>query len=288
MKYRFIYLALSMAAILCGAYGLLVWKLNLGVDFIGGTIAEYRFDKEISTEDVNFEIENAGIKVNSIQSTSENSYFFKLSALDEKGKERLVGVINGVSGGNFEEIRFETVGPSIGWELIRKTIYAIIIASGAILLWVAYQFKSIKYGLAAIIAMFHDTFILIGSFSILGHFFGAEVDFLVVTAVLTTLSFSVHDTIVVYDRIREKKKKENSEIKDIANSAITETMVRSLNNSFTVIFMLVALILIGGSTIKWFATALLVGTVAGTYSSPFVAVPLLILSDRIIEKFKKK
>jgi preprotein translocase subunit SecF len=189
--------------------------------------------------------------------------------------------------GEAEEIRFEKVGPSIGPELIKKTIYAILMAALSILIWVAYQFKRTKFGTSAILAMFHDSFILIGSFSVLGHFFQAEIDFLFVTALLTTLSFSVHDTIVVFDRIREITRKYGGELPDVANKALTETMVRSLNNSFTIIFMLVALILLGGSSIKWFAIALLIGTILGTYSSPFVAVPLLVTWDEVQKKLKK-
>ncbi len=176
------------------------------------------------------------------------------------------------------------MGPSIGPELIKKTLYAVMLGSAFILLLLAKQFREIKYGVCAILAMLHDSFVLLGSFSWLGHFFGAEVDFLFVTALLTTLSFSVHDTIVVYDRIREITRKEGGDFEGIANRALTETMVRSLNNSFTIVFMLVAMILLGGATIRWFATALLIGTISGTYSSPFVAVPLVVVYHRWKEK----
>jgi len=148
----------------------------------------------------------------------------------------------------------------------------------------AYQFKSIKYGTSAVIAMLHDSLVLLGTFSLLGHFMGAEIDFLFVTAMLTILSFSVHDTIVVYDRTRETQKKYGGDMETIANKALTETMVRSLNNSMTIVFMLIALILLGGETIKWFAVALLVGTISGTYSSPFVAVPILVTWDKLIRR----
>jgi preprotein translocase subunit SecF len=163
----------------------------------------------------------------------------------------------------------------------------LIISAGGILLWIAYQFKSIKFGIAATLATLHDTLVLLGMFSLLGHFFGAEIDFLFVTAALTILSFSVHDTIVVFDRLREQRKKIGGDLKDLANTALTETMVRSLNNSFTIIFMLVALILMGGESIKWFAVALLVGTASGTYSSPFVAVPILVAWEEMEKKLKK-
>jgi preprotein translocase subunit SecF len=127
----------------------------------------------------------------------------------------------------------------------------------------------------------------LGIYSILGHFYGAEIDFLFVTAMLTVLSFSVHDTIVVYDRLREQKKKVGGDLIDLANRALSQTMVRSLNNSFTIIFMLVALILLGGETVKWFSVALLIGTISGTYSSPFVAVPILVTWDEIQKRIKK-
>ncbi len=121
----------------------------------------------------------------------------------------------------------------------------------------------------------------------MGHFWGAEVDFLFVTAALTTLSFSVHDTIVVYDRIREVNKKKRGEIIQVADQAVNETMRRSVNNSLTIIFMLLALIFLGGETIRWFGVALLIGTISGTYSSPFVAVPLLVTWEEMVKKFKK-
>ena len=287
MKYRKIYFVISIILIVIGVYSLVSWGFNLGVDFKGGTIAEYKFQESLSTEEVSKSLENEGIEVSSVQTTGEKQYIFRLSQLNPEEKDKFKSVLEG-SGKTFEELRFETVGPSIGPELVKKTIYAITIAAVVILLWVAYQFKSIMFGASAILAMFHDTFNLVGLFAILGHFWGAEVDFLFVTAVLTTLSFSVHDTIVVYDRIRESQKRFGVNLYDLANKSITETMVRSLNNSFTITFMLVALILLGGSTIRWFAVALFIGTVLGTYSSPFVAVPLLVTWDNLSKRLKFK
>jgi len=130
--------------------------------------------------------------------------------------------------------------------------------------------------------------VVIGMYSIFGHFFGAEVDLLFVTALLTILSFSVHDTIIVYDRVRESKKGFGDDIYHLANKAVSETMVRSLNNSFVVIFMMVALLLLGGETIRWFVATLLVGTISGAYSSPFVAVPILVTWDELEKKLKRK
>ena len=289
MHYRKIYFAISTILIFVGIFSLLSWRLSLGVDFSGGSIAEYKFSGTFSNEEAVKKLEEEGIEVWDIEKVKENQYLLRLSPLENEAKEKLNRILSDISKGKMEELRFETVGPSIGPELVKKTFYAIIIATSAILLWVAYQFRSVKFGASAILAMLHDTFILIGSFSLFSHFLEAEVDFLFVTALLTTLSFSVHDTIVVYDRIRESQKKFGGELYDLANKAVSETMVRSLNNSFTIIFMLVALILLGGETIRWFAVALFVGTVLGTYSSPFVAVPILVTWDSLSKKihFKK-
>jgi len=263
--------------VLVSIFSLIKWGLELGVDFKGGTVIEYKFEDNISTEDLSTDLNKGGLDIRAIQKSGENLYILKLGEINQEQKIKVEKIVSDFSSGSYIETRFETVGPSIGPELIKKTIYAILVAAGVILVWVAIQFKNIKYGASAILAMFHDSLILIGSFSLLGRILNVEVDFLFVTALLTTLSFSVHDTIVVFDRIREIKKKSDDKLTDIANKALSETMIRSLNNSFTIIFMLVALMLLGGSTVKWFAAALLVGTVMGTYSSPFVAVPLLIV-----------
>ena len=286
MKHRSVYLGISLFFLLIGLFGVLRWGLKLGVDFTGGAVVEYKFDGNISTEEINNKLSEKGFSINSIQKAGDSNYLFKFPPIEREDKEKVTLALEEILGSKVEELRFENVGPSIGPELIRKTVVAMLVSTVVILLWVAFQFKSFKFGTSAILAMFHDSLILIGSFSILGHFFGAEIDFLFVTALLTTLSFSVHDTIVVYDRIREYQKKEGGDIKELADKAISETMVRSLNNSFTIIFMLIALILLGGSTVKWFAMALLIGTVAGTYSSPFVAVSLLVTLDELGSKLK--
>jgi len=288
LRLRKIYFLISGILIGVGIFSLASWGLKLGVDFRGGAILEYEFSEDISTEEAAKKIEEQDIEVTSVQTIGERTYLFRLPAIEQDQKETIKNTLSEMVEGGVTELRFETVGPTIGPELVKKTIYAISFASIGILLWVAIQFKSIKFGVSAILAMFHDSFILIGSFSLLGYFFSVETDFLFVTALLTTLSFSVHDTIVVFDRIRESQKTYPGELLDLGNRAISETMVRSLNNSFTIIFMLVALVLLGGTTIKWFAVALFIGTVLGTYSSPFVAVPLLVTWDELIKRIKRR
>ncbi len=260
MKYRWLYLLISGTILVVGFLSMVKWGLTIGIDFTGGVVAEYK-----------------------LESSETKTFKYGPADADRAEKERVKLKNQGAT-----EIRFENVGPSIGPELVKKTVYALLISSGTILLWIAYRFKSFKFGVSATLATLHDSLVLLGSFSLLGHFLGAEVDFLFVTAMLTVLSFSVHDTIVVYDRIREFKKKFPDDIYNLANKAISETMVRSLNNSFTIIFMLIALILMGGETVKWFAVALLIGTISGTYSSPFVAVPILVTWDELAERFKSR
>jgi len=263
MKLRSLYFMISLIFVGAGVFSLFKWGLNLGIDFTGGVVADYRL---------------SGGEIKTIK-------------YGIKSEEEITKIRQDFKDQNAVELRFETVGPSIGPELVKKTFYALGLSALLILIWVAIQFKSIKFGVSAILAMVHDSLVLVGGFSLLGHLMGVEIDFLFVTAVLTILSFSVHDTIVVYDRIREKQKKYDpalgSNILALANSALTETMVRSLNNSFTIIFMLLSLVLLGGDTVKWFAVALLIGTISGTYSSPFVAVPILVTWEEIEKRFRK-
>ena len=287
MKYRIVYFLISATVIGAGIFAYLKWGLSLGIDFKGGALIEYQVGKDFSTEEAIKKIENPSLQVYSIQKAGENTYLIRTNTLNSYYRENIGTVLDELTGGDAREVRFENVGPSVGPDLIKKTIYAIAIAASAILLWVAFQFKSFKFGVSAVLAMIHDSLVLLGSFALFGHFFGAEIDFLFVTAMLTILSFSVHDTIVVYDRIRETRKKVGGSMTEMANMAISQTKVRSINNSFTIIFMLVALILLGGTSIKWFAIALLIGTISGTYSSPFVAVPLLVTWDELKRKIKR-
>jgi preprotein translocase subunit SecF len=288
MKYRLVYFIISGTVITVGVLGLVKWKPKIGVDFVGGAQLEYRFSEGISENTLTKILSNKSISVSSIQKTSDGTYIFKLPPIDTATKDKINKTLSDNLKSEVKELSFENLGPSVGSELVKKTIYALIFSTFAILFWIAYQFKSLKFGISATLATLHDTIVLVGTYSLLGYFWGAEFDFLFVTAMLTILSFSVHDTIVVFDRIREQKKRSTANLIELSNNAMTETMVRSLNNSFTIIFMLIALILLGGTSIKWFAAALLIGTVSGTYSSPFVALPILVTWDEIEKKIKSR
>jgi len=189
-------------------------------------------------------------------------------------------------GPTYRQESFETIGPVIGSEITANAVKAVIVAAILIVLYISWSFRkvpkpasSFRFGICAIIALLHDALVLIGLFSLLGHFFHVEVDSLFVTAVLTVIGFSVHDTIVVFDRIRENLLKSGSGVafEQIVNDSIVQTLSRSLNTSLTAILVLLSLLLFGGESIRWFVVALLIGIISGTYSSIFNAAPLLVV-----------
>ncbi|HBQ51168.1 TPA: protein translocase subunit SecF [Candidatus Daviesbacteria bacterium] len=275
MKYKLWYFLFSLALIIPGSYVLLTSGLKLGIDFTGGSLLEYRFEKQIALDDLK--------QYGQITPTLSNTYIIRSQP---KTKEE-VGKIKKeleTKFGKIEERRQEFVGPVIGRELSQKAFYALTIASLAIVLYIAFSFRKIpkpaspwRFGICAIVALLHDVLLVIGVFALLGKFLGVEVDTLFVTAILTIIGFSVHDTIVVFDRIRENSLKNiGKKFTAVANLAVVQTLGRSLNTSLTVVFVLVALLLFGGETIKWFTVALLVGIISGTYSSIFNATALLV------------
>lgn len=286
LKYRIVYLVISCLVIGVGLFSIIKWGFHYSIDFVGGTNLEYQLDKKINEksldkiikenkiEPLSLEIKDRqfNLKAKSLKQSDENS--FKASL--EKKLQVKVNVL-----------RSETVGPTLGRETMIKTSIASILAVLGILIYMSFAFKGFNYAVSAIIAMIHDFLVVVGSYSLMSHFFGAEVDTMFVTAVLTTMSFSVHDTIVIFDKIREYfQTEEGQDIEFFANKALTETMVRSLNNSMTIIFMLMSLALMGGSTIRFFVIALLIGTITGTYSSPFVATPILVWFEKRKKKLK--
>lgn len=274
MKFRPLFLFISLTLIIASIFSISRWGFKTSIDFAGGTVWEFSLNQE-DIPKVESIFDQNNIPLSSI-SYSDQKYTLKFANIDQNQKEKLEQSLIELDP-NYSQLRFETLGPSLGKELLKKTIYAIILSSLTLLIFIGRRFKDFSFGASAVLAMFHDAFILIGSFSIFGHFFGAELDALFVTAILTTLSASVHDTVVIFDRIRELKRINfRLDWVSLANQAVTETLTRSINNSMTIIFMLTALVVLGGDTTRWFATALLVGVIAGTYSSTGVAIPLVL------------
>jgi preprotein translocase subunit SecF len=225
-----------------------------------------------------------GISGVQIQTVGETGVLIKTAVLPQGAHEKILAALKEKTG-DFQEKRFESIGPIIGQELRKDAAWQLILVSLGIVLYIAYAFRRIqrpitswKFGWAAVIALLHDLLVVLGVFSILGHYKGIEVDSMFVTAMLTVLGFSVHDTIVVFDRIRENLKiYAGQPIEFVINHSITQTIVRSLNTSLTVLFVLLAMLLFGGDSIRYFVLALFIGIITGTYSSIFVASPLLVV-----------
>lgn len=290
MRYRLAYFLLSALVLIPGLYCLIRFGLKPAIDFTGGTLVEIKVDnpqKKNLIDNARNVINSQKLELSSLQTTTAQTILMRFKPLSREQYQKLIEELT-KSFGKVDEIRFETVGPVLGKELLQKTFIAAAIAATVILLYVGWAFRNVRFGVAAVLALIHDLLVVIGIFSLLGKFLGVEVDTLFVTAVLTTMSFSVHDTIVVFDRIRESQRKSNQQtLIKLINQSLTETMGRSLNNSLTIIFMLLALFLLGGETIKWFVLALLIGTISGTYSSPFVAAPILYLLHQFEDKKKR-
>lgn len=290
MRFRWLYFAISGVAIIPGLICLALFGLRLSIDFTGGSLLELRYQQKepAVTVDRQHIQELAGDTANiiSLQPSGSNQAILRMAEISNEQKDTLLKKFQP----NFkavEELRFETVGPTLGKELFEKTLAAVVVVSIGIILYVGRQFHSVKYGVCAVLAMFHDSLVLIGMFALFGKFLNAEVDVLFVTALLTTLSFSVHDTIVVFDRIRENTKKHPAaDFETLVDASVLETLGRSINNSMTIIIMLLVLVLLGGDSIRWFGVALLVGAVTGTFSSTFTAAPLLLVWDEIARKRK--
>lgn len=292
MKWRWLYFLISLTFLIPGVVSLISFGLKPAIDFTGGSLLEVSFDKVENDQQISYDALKNTLsgyyELDSIQQSEKNQVILRGKHIDNKTKNAALAALN-TEYGSVKEVRFEAVGPALGKELLKKTMVGVVIAAIIIMFYVWAVFHELKYGVSAILAMFHDTFILLGVFSLLGYFYQIEVDTLFVTALLTTLSFSVHDTIVVYDRIRELRKKHaNEKLIDLVDVAVTETLGRSINNSVTIIIMLTALAVLGGTTIHWFAVALLVGAVTGTYSSTFTAAPLLLLWEDIAAKRKRR
>src|SRR3989338_11551983 len=275
LKYRFLYLVISGLVIGIGIFSIVRWEFHYSMDFVGGTNLEYEINKNVDFKNVKKVLAENKVELISL-AKKDKTVLIRAKSLDEQKELKVRKDLESKLKTKITMLRFETQGPVIGKETIRKTVIASILAILGILIYMSFAFKSFNFAVSAIFALIHDFLVVIGSYSLLSHFFAAEVDLLFVTALLTTMSFSVHDTIVIFDKIREYGTADKAEIERYANRALTETLVRSLNNSMTIIFMLLALILLGGSTIRFFIIALLTGTITGTYSSPFVATPILV------------
>lgn len=291
VKYKNYFFLFSLIVLIPGLLALYIWGLKLGVDFSGGTLWEVRFTKVVTSQEIKQTLEENNIEVSQSANTSTNSVLLRLGETNEEKlketREKLEAKYE-----KTEDIRLETVGPTISKELTQKAVLAVGVSILAILSFITWSFRkvpkpasSLAFGLCTIIALVHDVLVVVGIFSILGHFLNIEVDSLFITALLTVIGFSVHDTIVVFDRIRENLIKHSDfDFDEVVNHSLLQTLGRSLNTSLTAILVLVALFLFGGESIKTFVLALLIGIISGTYSSIFNAAPLLTVWHKYFQK----
>ncbi len=294
MERKKIWFLISALLLVPGIVSLLVWQLKLGIDFKGGSLTEFSLtqsgDAKVLVEQgsgvIKKSYEANGVGDIQIQTNTPKSdeirFFVKSPNLDEAKHRDIVRRLE-ENHPKLSQLSFETIDPQVGADVTRKAMWAIVIASLVIIIYIALSFRGVpkptsswQFGVFAVIALLHDVLFIIGFYSLMGHFVGWEVKSEFVTAALTVMGFSVHDTIVVFDRLRENLKRfPASSFRQVANMSVAQTMSRSLNTSLTVILVLLAVVLLGGETIRPFATTLLVGIAVGTYSSIFVATPLL-------------
>lgn len=291
IKYRYLYFAISLLVIIPGIAALIMWGLPLGIDFTGGSLLEVTFESgqppavadvsalyaELSTPEMN-------IADPVVQLLGTDSLSIRSREMNEATKGIVVAAMKERFGNGLDVtvLNFNQVSAAVGQEVARAAAIAVAMAALAILIYITFAFRGIqhafRYGTAAVIAMLHDVLVVVGMEAILGHFLGWQADSLFLTALLTVIGFSVHDTIVVFDRIRENSRvyRRVSYI-DIVNHSIVQTLDRSINTQLTVMITLLALALFGGASIRHFVVILLVGVFSGTYSSIFNASPILVV-----------
>jgi preprotein translocase subunit SecF len=281
---RYLFFGLSLLVIVPGMLALLLWGLPVGIDFSGGSLLELRFPsgQVPASEDVVGLYANAGVADPVVQSSGTDGLLIRSQTMDDAVKGGIVSAVKELTGAEVVVQRFESVGPAVGAEVAKRAAFAVGLAALGILIYISYAFRRVehafRYGVAAIIAMLHDVLVVVGIEAILGHFLGWEADSLFLTALLTVIGFSVHDTIVVFDRIRENRRLHRRlSYEAVVNHSIVQTLDRSINTQLTVMFTLLALLLFGGVTTHHFVTILLIGVFSGTYSSIFNASPILVV-----------
>ncbi len=291
IKLRKIWYTISGLALVASVVMLFIWGLKFSIDFTGGSLIEITFENNRpSVQEIQDSLANMNLGEVLIQPSGDKDVLIRLQNLTEEEHQQLLETLNNVfttkKGETIvRENRYESVGPIVGKELKDKAILALIFAIIFIIAYIAYAFRKVskpveswKFGVTAILALIHDTLIIIGVFAFLGKFFNVEVGAMFVTALLTILGFSVHDTIVVFDRTRENlfTNRDRSDFEEIVNKSVNQTIWRSINTSFSTLLVLGAVYFFGGESIKYFTLALILGIIVGTYSSIFIASPLIV------------
>ena len=281
---RYWYFLLSAIIIIPGIISLIVFGLKAGSDFKGGTDMTLRITPAIEQSKLRDVLTTLGYSDAVIQTTGEGDFLLRFRGDLTDNRQQITQAITTATNSSVAILDFGTVSPAVASQTARYAIIAVIIAAVGILLYITFAFRHMpnpfRWGTCAVIALLHDVLVVVGIFSILGWAAGVEVDALFITGMLTVAGYSVHDTIVVFDRIRENLTKGvSNNFEEVVNYSILQTMARSLNTSLTVLFVLLALFLFGGTTIHYFTLVLLIGVTTGTYSSVCNASQLLIVWD---------
>lgn len=293
IKYRRIFYGLSIVLTILTIISIASFGVKWGIDFTGGTVLSVSYQDNLPTaSQVNDGLVKLGIVDATIQQQGEKTLVVKMKSIDEvthqQVSEKLKTLGSVVEGSE----SFESIGPVIGNELKSKIKTVVSLALISILLYIAIAFRKVSfpvksyiYGFAGIIALIHDAMVPIGVWAILGRYYGYEITIPIITALLTIFGYSIHDTVVVFDRIRENLSKERAaNFGDVVNKSLNQTFTRSVNTSLTVLIVLLALFIFGGATLKPFALALIIGIFLGTYSSIFLASPLVYSYYKIRQK----
>lgn len=295
IKYSKIWLFLSAAVAVVAIVALFAWGLKPGIDFTGGSLLEVTFEKSLPTvESVQQTYAELGQKNITVQKAGEKSMIVRTAFLTEDQHQlvlRELRVKHAVDNAMRED-RFETIGTSVSKQLRTRAFWAIVLVNLGIIIYIAYAFRAVsrpvaswKYGALAIVALMHDVLLVLGVFAFLGHYLGTEVDIPFVVALLTVLGYSVNDTIVVYDRVRENLLRHSADnFADTVNVGLNQTLMRSINTTLKTTLPLFALFFLGGASIHSFVLALIIGIISGAYSSIFIASPLLVY----VEKWQHK
>ncbi|MFA6000323.1 MAG: protein translocase subunit SecF [Candidatus Paceibacterota bacterium] len=296
VKHKKIFISISIALVVLSLISLFTFGLNIGIDFKGGALTEVAYtDVRPAQEEVYKNVETLNLGSVLIQPTGEKSYLVKSRDLNDVEHTSLLKTLSLNNKDPLTEVSFTSIGPSVGKELTRKAIIAIILVSLAIICFIAFAFRKVskpvsswRYGLIAIVSLLHDVLIPVGIFVVLSHYYGAEVDTLFLVAILTVLGLSVSDTIVIFDRIRENLRNDSSHkinFSEIVGRSLEQSYVRSISTSLTVILVLLALVFFGPASTKYFALMLTAGMFFGTYSSIFLASPLLVwVAEKQLQK----
>lgn len=282
VRRRYWYFGLSLLLIIPGLIVLAISGLPLAIDFTGGSLLELQYSGDTPSEvEIHEVYESFGVEVGTIQLTSVNSQQIRSVEINDQVRTDIEGALR-ERGFEFEELQFSSVSAAISQEVVQQAAFTVLLATVGIMIYLWYAFRqvphAIRYGVAAILAMLHDVALVLGSGAIFDRLFGWQVDSLFLTALLTVIGFSVHDSIVVFDRIRENLlRRRDAPYEAVVNHSIVQTLDRSINTQLTAFFTLLALALFGGVSILPFVVTLMVGILSGTYSSIFNAAPILVV-----------